>query len=318
MSPDTSLRLFDPPRTDAVRASDDQPSAQAIRDRVLAYYTAATPDYKFWSRRLNMHFGYWRIGLNPFRREAMLHELNRQVLTRLQLPVQGPARLADLGGGTGATARAAVSMRQNLHVDVVTLIPTQVQLGCEMNAAVHAGGAITMHCADYTHTGLAAGAYDAVCMVESACHAMGPTKEALIREVGRLLKAGGILVMVDAVLLRKLPATGWFNRMLQRIYDCWCESWAVPELCRIDLLPETLAAEGFEAPKFEDWSWRVMPSIAHIPLLASRFMLKELIKSRGKLSSWRWRHIAASFLTPLLGLRRSAFAYAVVTARKRK
>src|SRR6185436_15517739 len=120
------------------------PTGVEIRTRVLAYYNAATTDYRAWSREFNMHFGYWRPGLNPFRREPMLHELNLQALARLNLPTDRPARLADLGGGTGATARAGVAAYPNLSVDVVSLVPKQVTLGRAANAAVPRGDAISM------------------------------------------------------------------------------------------------------------------------------------------------------------------------------
>jgi MPBQ/MSBQ methyltransferase len=48
------------------------------------YYEEAGPDYAAWSAAFNMHFGFFRWGMNPFRREAMLEEMNRQVFDRLQ------------------------------------------------------------------------------------------------------------------------------------------------------------------------------------------------------------------------------------------
>jgi SAM-dependent methyltransferase len=265
-----------------------------------------------------MHFGYWRAGLNPFRREPMLHELNLQALARLGLPRDRPARLADLGGGTGATARAAVAHYPQLSVDVVTLVPKQVELGRLANAEAPRGAAITMHCADYAASGLPSAAFDAVCAIESACHAPGATKAPLLREAHRLLRPGGTLIVVDAMLLDELPTRGVLARLTGAIYRRWCTSWAVPEMCRLDLLPKALASAGF-APaltKIEDWSWRIAPSVAHVPFLATRVAVAELVKARGRLPLWRWRHIVASFLTPLMGLRRSALRYVAVIARK--
>ena len=103
---------------------------------------------------------------------------------------------------------------------------------------------------------------------------------------------------------------------MNAIYRRWCESWAVPEMCRLDLLPDALHAVGFEQPGFEDWSWRIAPSVAHVPLFASYFAIAEVLKAKGLLPLWRWRHIVASLLTPLLGLRRCTFAYGVVMATK--
>ena len=36
------------------------------------YYEEAGMDYAAWSPAFNMHFGWWRRGMNPFRREPML------------------------------------------------------------------------------------------------------------------------------------------------------------------------------------------------------------------------------------------------------
>ena len=298
--------------------ADRPPGAVEIRQRVLDYYNAATDDYRAWSRGFNMHFGYWRFGLNPFRREPMLHELNLQALARLDLPRDRPARLADLGGGTGATARAAVARYRRLDVDVVTLVPKQVALGRLANADAPRGNAITMHCADYAATRLPSAAFDAVCAIESACHAEGATKALLLREAHRLLRPGGTFIMVDAMLLDELPTRGLLARLTGAIYRRWCTSWAVPEMCRSDLLPGALAAAGFApaATTIEDWSWRIAPSVAHVPFLATRFAITELVKARGHLPPWRWRHIVASLLTPLIGLRRSALRYVAVVARK--
>ncbi|WP_137937989.1 methyltransferase domain-containing protein [Chitinivorax sp. B] len=287
-----------------------------IREQVVAYYTAATADYKVWSKGFNMHFGYWRLGINPFNREAMLNEMNLQVLARLNLPADRPARIADLGGGTGATARSLVAARADLTVDVVTIAPNQVELGETLNRHAPHGDAITMHCADYVHTGLPSNAFDAVIMVESACHAEGATKATLMREAYRLLKPGGRLIMADAMLRQAVPNQNLLGRVMTRLYERWCVSWAVPEMCRIDLMPMVLKYIGFQEPKIENWSNNVMMSVAHVPILASYFAIAEVIKARGWLPTWRWRHIVASILTPLLGLYRCTFTYSAMIADK--
>lgn len=291
-------------------------SQDLIRQRILSYYAVATPDYRAWSANFNMHFGYWRRGMNPFHREGMLQEINQQVLSRLELPRDQALRLADLGCGTGATARAAVACHPQLTVDAVTLVPNQIALGQRLNEKSARGDAISMHEADFANTPLTSSQFDAVYMIESACHAAGPTKSAVLQEAFRLLKPGGRFIMVDAVLRHELPNNGFLPRIVRSIYRRWCTSWAVSELCRLDLLPGAMMATGFEKPCVEDWSWRVAPSVAHAPLLSIYFAVTECIKARGRLPMWRWRHIVAALLTPLLGLRRSSFAYVAIVARK--
>ena len=70
------------------------------------YYSEAGPDYAAWSREFNMHFGYYRAGSNPLHREAMLEQMNAEVLARLQLGTNEEPRLLDLGCGLGATLRS--------------------------------------------------------------------------------------------------------------------------------------------------------------------------------------------------------------------
>ena len=67
------------------------------------YYREAGPDYAAWSRGFNMHFGYYRAGMNPLNREAMLEQMNREVLVRLHLDGIAAPHLLDLGCGLGAT-----------------------------------------------------------------------------------------------------------------------------------------------------------------------------------------------------------------------
>jgi hypothetical protein len=52
---------------------------------LIAHYEQAGPDFAVWSPGFNVHFGFYRAGLNPFGRERMLNEMNRQVLERLRL-----------------------------------------------------------------------------------------------------------------------------------------------------------------------------------------------------------------------------------------
>ncbi len=296
---------------DSVRTSLPRPGGPTTRQDLLAYYKATVDDYRAWSPGMNMHFGYWRWGINPLRREDMLDEMNAQVLRRMGT---GPlARVADLGCGTGATARHVVRHRAGSSVDAVTCVPEQIDRGQALNLSDSAHAAcyergLRFHLADYTDTGLPAGAYDAVFMLESACHAQGSGKEALIREAYRLLKPGGTLVLADELRrnTRSLPG------VIQRL----CANWAVPELAERHALTSSMQKAGFGQIAFEDISLRLAPSALHVPLFASRFALGELWKARGRLQPWRTRHILASFAAFALGAWMPSFGYFFVTASK--
>ena len=92
------------------------PPAATATDRASfqRYYEEAGPDYAAWSPHFNMHFGFFRWGMNPFKREAMLEQMNREILHRLHLDrepsahasARAPARILDMGCGLGATLRS--------------------------------------------------------------------------------------------------------------------------------------------------------------------------------------------------------------------
>ena len=56
---------------------------------LATHYTEAGMDYRAWSPRFNMHFGYWRRGLT-LALEPMLEEMSRQVFARLALEAKLP------------------------------------------------------------------------------------------------------------------------------------------------------------------------------------------------------------------------------------
>src|SRR6185503_17746449 len=90
---------------------------------IVRYYAESTQDYWAWSPKFNMHFGYFRRGLNPLRLEPMLDEMALQVLARLGLSFAGQTTLLDAGCGMGAVARTAAELHREAHVDGITLVP---------------------------------------------------------------------------------------------------------------------------------------------------------------------------------------------------
>jgi ubiquinone/menaquinone biosynthesis C-methylase UbiE len=279
---------------------------------IVEFYTATDADYGAWSRDFNMHFGYCELGMNPLDREAMLARMNAKVIGRLGLADAGPARVADLGCGTGAVARALVKRHPHAHVSGVTIVPAQILRGQALNACAGMGESIELVLRDFTDTGLPGDSHEAAYAVESSCHAAGKDKRRLVAEACRVLKPGGRLVIADCFTRNVKPLGSFINAVYRR----WCKSWAVPELPDLAAMREALVSTGFIDIEFTDISWNVAPSIAHVPWVAGRFLVSELIKGRGRISPWRRNHVVASVLSIVLGLHRAAFGYYIVSARK--
>lgn len=283
-----------------------------IRANVRAYYAEATADYRAWSPGYNMHFGYYRRGINPFDREAMLEAMNHEVIRRCRLEHIPQPRVADLGCGLGATARSLAQARPDAQVDAVTIAPNQVYWARQLASAAGARPVIRFHLADYTASGLPSADYDAVYALESACHAAGADKRGLIDEAARLLKSGGRLVIADGFRRDSAPLRGF----TAWVAAAFCRNWAVPELAERGAMQQALREAGFTDIQFEDISLRTAVSFAHVPWLSSKFTALELVRHRGRLSAWRWSHIKAGMLSPVLGLMLWRFGYFMVTARK--
>lgn len=310
---------FRMPHATPERAPANPAGAPITVEDTQHYFTEVAVDYSAWSPSYNMHFGYWRLGLNPLRREGMLVEMNRAMGRALQLEdAPAPADAAqrrcvlDLGCGAGATARTLVSDNPSLYAITVTNVAVQNRIAARLDAAAGVADRMAHIEADYTRTGLPAAQADGAWAVESACYAQGTAKADFVREAARLLKPGARLAVVDGFLLRRTPGrlAGWLHRL-------WADSWAVPTLAVREDFVAALREHGFEDIEVKSLRWRVAPSALHIPVLATRFTLAELWKARGKLSPWRRKHIVASYCALALGMFWRDFDYCMVTARRR-
>jgi len=294
-----------------------RPATQPITaEDTQDYFTEVAVDYSAWSPSYNMHFGFWRAGLNPLRREGMLVEMNRAVGRALRLDEMQPAEglrrcVIDMGCGAGATARTLVGDDRSLYAVTVTNVPVQNSISARLDAAAGVADRLAHIEADYTRTGLPTAQADGAWALESACYAEGTAKADFVREAARLLKPGARLVVVDGFLLRKKP-----GRIADWLHRLWADSWAVPTLATREDFTAALRDHGFEDIECKSLRWRVAPSALHIPVLATRFTLAELWKARGRLSPWRRKHIVASYCALALGMFWRDFDYLMVTARR--
>ena len=219
----------------------------AAADNFQRYYEEAGPDYAAWSAQFNMHFGFYRWGMNPFGREAMLERMNDEVFDRLGLASTAAAgagvgvRVLDMGCGLGATLRSFARRLPDVDLQGITLVPWQMEQGRRLNQCSAETEGITLTLGDYERTEHAAASFDAVYAIESSCYARGANKAAFLREVHRLLRPGGRVVIADGFLGRgrlRGPQK-WAHKKL-------CECWVIDTLGDIDQVTGELERLGFE------------------------------------------------------------------------
>ena len=276
------------------------------------YYSEAGPDYAAWSREFNMHFGYYRAGVNLLRRETMLEQMNAEVLARLKVEGIAEPQLLDLGCGLGATLRSFARRLPKAWLLGITRVPWQVEKARTLNHAAGCGERVRVMEGDYEETVLPSAGYDGVYALESSCHAHGADKGALLAEAHRLLRPGGCFIVADGFLARDRFA----NALQQSIYRKLCECWVIEQLAHLDRFKARLEEIGFTDIIIEHSQMRVAPSVSHIPWVTLKFLLTDVLFGKGKMTRARWNNVLAPVLLPLVSAPLGPMTYCMITATK--
>jgi SAM-dependent methyltransferase len=291
--------------------STPKQAAAPVPVDLVTYYTEAGMDYRAWSRNFNMHFGFYRWGMNPLALESMLEEMSRQVFRRLDLG--DGMKVLDLGCGLGAPTRTLIR-RQDVAVTAVTKVEWQIAMARKLSHEISAPGTVDWTLGDFTALDLPGGAFQAAFSIEASCHAEGADKEPFVRECSRLLAPGAKLVVADGFMKRSVGLPRWYAALLGYM----TRNWAVERFADLPAFCACLERHGLTVLAAEDISWRIAPSVLHVPRVTLKFLAGELLLRRKKLNSVRWgRHIVACLLAPFIGLGRRYFGYYLITARKR-
>lgn len=266
-------------------------------------YNEATEDYEFWSRDFNMHFGYYSpLSTNPFRRDSMLNEMNRQIYKRLG----SKGLLCDLGCGMGGTMKYGLKHYKGLKIMGVTLSDFQVEEGNKRLAGLN--GLIVKE--DYNHTSFTNETFDGVMAVESFCHSGHSINS--FEEAYRILKPGAKLVVADAFLKKDfedLCIGGSY------CYKGLCNGWSLEKLGNIHKIKTMLGDIGFKDIEVEDISLRVAPSVLHVPFAISGFMLRKIYNAE-PLKPQSIKNLKGSLFALLSGVQMNNFGYYIITCRK--
>lgn len=277
-----------------------------IHKALIDFYDEATEDYLFWSKSYNMHFGYYRLfHNNPFRRDSMLNEMNEQVYKRLR-PGNGPARLADMGCGMGATMKHGLKVFPYISITGLTLSQFQFEEGNKLLEG-HNG---TILKENYNAAPFADGYFDGLIAVESFCHS-GHSRKTL-GEAFRLLAPNGRMVIADAFLkkpVEQLSATAGFA------YRKLCEGWKLDGLGDIVSTRKNLEDAGFKNILIEDISFRVAPSVMHVPFASLGFMLRKKLKGEA-IRPQSLNNLKGSVYALLSGMHLRAFGYYIISCEK--
>ena len=273
---------------------------------MVDFYNEATEDYEYWSKDYNMHFGYFiPFKTNPFNRDSMLEEMNYQVVKRLKIS-KHKSILADLGCGMGGPMRHALKRHKNLSAIGITLSNFQVYQGNKLLQGLNG----TILNEDYNHTSFRSNSFDAALAIESFCHS-GHSSQS-IREAYRILKSKGKLVIADAFLKKEESRLSYGSHFA---YEKLCNHWSLERLETIDNMRLKLKRQGFNDITVENVSFKVAPSVLHVPFAIIGFIVKNLLKFKS-LKRESLHNLLGSLYALLSGLHMKSFGYYIITATK--
>lgn len=221
---------------------------------------------QFWSKKHNIHFGYYRLGDNPFRLEAMLSNMNAFVGQQLGLPLNAKAKILDLGCGYGATMAQLQAQLPTVKFTGINSQPAQ------LNKARQIAPDAQLVCCNFEAMPFQNDGFDAAYALETACFAKGSSKPQFLFELARVLRPGARLVVLDGFRKHDRP----LPPLIERLYRACILAWGMDELPSLPAFQKELERQGFIEVVVQDLSWRIAPSLAHIPIVALRLWLSQL------------------------------------------
>lgn len=276
-----------------------------VEQTIEHFYDVATEDYKFWSSKYNMHFGYSAWGcMNPFNREGMLTNMNRQVFNALNLNPRKDCKVIDLGCGMGGSMKYGLQRFPKLFMLGVTLSNFQVEHGNRF--IKNYPGLILKE--DYTKLSMNDTCVDGAIAVESFCHS-GHKKEAF-KEAYRILKPGASLVIADAFLKPEEEELrgSW-------VYHKLCKAWSLKGLKSKNQVVKELRDIGFKEVEVQNLFWRIALSVLHVPFAIGGFLIKSKLKGK-PLRKEQINNLKGSFYALLSGIHLNTFGYYMIKATK--
>lgn len=274
--------------------------------QLVDFYEEATEDYSHWSKKMNMHFGYFKLfRTNPFKRDDMLEAMNTHLFLLLNMKNK-QVHIADLGCGMGSTIQYGITHYPKLSMTGFTISPFQVEQG---NKRVQSDRSTILN-RNYKQTECESNCFDGALAIESFSHS-GCHIQAL-KESFRILKPSAKIVIADAFTKKPYKNMSWLSKI---VYKGLCNSWALESLGNIQEVVESMKKIGFKNIQVKNIWYRIAPSVLHVPCATSSFIIKKKLQ-REKLKPESINNLKGSVYALMSGLCLSSFGYYTITANK--
>lgn len=257
------------------------------QQHVIDYFDQTHNDYRLlWGidRHLGLHCGFSDEQVRGHD-QAVLHM--NQVLASMA-GISASDRVVDAGCGIGGSA-LWIAEHIGAAVVGVNINPRQIEQARQLAKERRLDKRVQFHVADFCATRLAGESFNIAWALESACYA--EDKRLLLRELWRLLKPGGRLVVADGFLARPTR-----SKDEGRLVERWRRGWAIPSVACASEFRGWLRDAGFRQIRFEDITRHVVPSSRRIYLATVLcYPLGWLLHALGRRTELQMRGIASGY-----------------------
>lgn len=227
---------------------------------VVDYYDGSWFDYRLiWLNgdNLGKHFGYWEPDTGS-QAESIIN-MNLQMAKRVD-PKPGE-RVLDAGCGVGGSS---MWLARNYGVDTVGISISAKELERARNYTRKRGleGQCTFQQQDYINTNFPDNSFDIVWAQESSCHS--PHKDLFIKEMYRVLKPGGRMVIEDWYRTGR-PFHPADEKLIHHFLGCW----AIPDIPTKQEITGYCDEAGFTGVVFDDITPYMLRSARHLYIVTA-------------------------------------------------
>jgi cyclopropane fatty-acyl-phospholipid synthase-like methyltransferase len=282
-------------------------------DTTAEYYDFYWPQFvRWWSadKTLGIHLGYYEKNTRNHV-DAVLN-MNEFVARLLGLTTKTSMNIFDAGCGVGGTSIYLAQQYPNCKFTGITLAPYQVRLANQYARERHITNT-SFILGNYNRTGFYDECFDGILALESINYTK--EKDQFVKEMYRLLKPTGTLVIVDGFLLKN-----HLDNFSHYIYNLFCKGRGDISLTTPSKLTTILKTTGFTKLQKQNLAQHVQRSSFKATMIGIPYFCSAVIKRIVKREAFQSTRdidffMGTSLLSAFLGLTHTT-GYYVVTATK--
>lgn len=226
-----------------------------VKEDTKNYYEKTQISYNLlWMNKKNlaMHYGLWD------KNTKKLHEalINENKVFANELNIKKEDEVLDAGCGVGGSS-IWIAENYKARVTGITVVGKQVEQAKRNAKNRKVSHLVNFKVMDYCDTKFSDESFDKIYAMESMCYA--PKKEDFLREMYRILRPGGMLLIADVFSEGSLIQ----GRDKQQLDD-WLEGWAVPNLPNLKEFHESIKKVGYDLLSDSNMKAQIMPSAKRI------------------------------------------------------